>query len=130
MANAQLSQFIADVVLTSHYLVEPMRKTNSELSDAEMRCLKIIATFEPLSMQVIAQKMHASKPRASQLVALLEAHGMVSRTVASDRRRIDVVTSPTGKKAIKTLNHRYEKLAAAIEKKLGKKDTETLCRLL
>jgi DNA-binding MarR family transcriptional regulator len=130
MANSQLSNFIAEVVLTSHYLVEPMRKTNSELSDAEMRCLKIISTFEPISMQEIASKMYASKPRATQLVALLEAHGMVERAVATDRRRIEVVTAPGGKRAVSQLNQRYEKLALAIEEKLGKEDTATLVRLL
>lgn len=130
MANKQLSQFLAEVVLTSHYLAEPVKKIEFEISDAEMRCLKIIASFEPLGMQEIAVKLHASKPRATQLVALLEAHDMVLRTVASDRRRIEVRASSKGKKAISALEVRYEKLARAIEKKLGTNDTEDLCRLL
>lgn len=129
-AQSQLSQFLAEVVLTSHYLAEPMNKTDAEVSDAEMKCLKIIDSFEPIGMQEIAAKLHASKPRATQLVALLESREMVSRTVASDRRRIVVRASGKGKKAVDLLNQRYDQLAAAIEQKLGAKDTATLLRLL
>jgi DNA-binding MarR family transcriptional regulator len=130
MANKQLSQFLAEVVLTSHYLAEPVSRRDFEVSDAEMKCLKIITAFEPIGMNEIAGKLHASKPRATQLVALLESHDMVTRTVASDRRRIDVRASAKGKRAIAALETRYEKLAAAIESKLGARDTAELCRLL
>lgn len=128
--NKELSDFLAEVVLTSHYLAEPLRRTEGELSDAEMRCLKIINSFAPIGMQDIAQRLHASKPRATQLVALLEAHDMVSRTVAEDRRRIVVTASQKGQQAIQDLDTRYNSLAAAIERKLGPADTATLCRLL
>jgi DNA-binding MarR family transcriptional regulator len=128
--NNQLSQFLAEVVLTSHYLAEPVNKTEAEVSDAEMKCLKIISTFEPIGMQDIAAKLHASKPRATQLAALLESHDLVTRTVASDRRRIVVRASPKGKKAVAKLEKRYDTLAKAIEEKLGEADTATLCRLL
>lgn len=130
MPNPELSHFLAEVVLTSHYLAEPMRRTDGELSDAEMRCLKVITTFQPIGMQDIAQKLHASKPRATQLVALLEAHEMVTRTVATDRRRIVVEASDKGREAILELDKRYDSLAAAIQAKLGTEDTATLCRLL
>lgn len=130
MKDATLSDFLAEVVLTSHYLAEPARRTTGELSDAEMRCLRIIASFEPLSMQEIAEKLHASKPRATQLVALLEAHDMVERSVASDRRKIDVRTTKSGRQAVELLKERYEKLALAIEKKLGEEDAAKLRELL
>jgi DNA-binding MarR family transcriptional regulator len=130
MKDNQLSQFLAEVVLTSHYLAEPVSKTDAEISDAEMKCLKIISTFEPIGMQEIAIKLHASKPRATQLVALLESHDMVTRTVATDRRRIVVRASARGKKAVTTLDKRYDELAKAIEHKLGREDTATLLRLL
>lgn len=130
MSHKRLSQFIADVVLTSHYLAEPVKHTESEATDAEMRCLKVVASFQPIGMREIADKLHASKPRATQLVALLEAHGYIEREVAADRRRIEVRTTTKGKDAIKKLDERYEKLAAAIEKRLGPDDTATLSRLL
>lgn len=130
MANKQLSQFLAEVVLTSHYLAEPVSKREGEISDAEMRCLKVIAAFEPIGMHEIAAKLHASKPRATQLVALLEAHELVNRSVASDRRRIDVRASAKGKRAIARLEVRYQELAAAIEERLGPADTDELVRLL
>jgi len=126
----QLSQFLSEVVLTSHYLAEPVNKTEAEISDAEMKCLKIISSFEPLGMQDIAAKLHASKPRATQLVALLESHDMVTRTVATDRRRIVVRANAKGKKAVAKLEERYDALAKAIQEKLGVEDTATLCRLL
>lgn len=130
MANKQLSQFLAEVVLTSHYLAEPVSKHELAVSDAEMRCLKVIASFEPIGMADIAAKLHASKPRATQLVALLEANEMVVRSVAEDRRRIDVRASAKGKRTIAKLEIRYDQLAATIERKLGVRDTRELCRLL
>jgi DNA-binding MarR family transcriptional regulator len=130
MANHQLSQFLAEVVLTSHYLAEPVSKTDAEISDAEMKCLKIINSFEPIGMQEIAGKLHASKPRATQLVALLESRDLVTRTVADDRRRIVVRASTKGKKSVAQLDKRYDALADAIEKQLGEHDTATLVRLL
>jgi DNA-binding MarR family transcriptional regulator len=130
MPTVPLSSFLAEVVLTSHYLAEPVKKTTGELSDAEMRCLKIIALFEPIGMQEIAEKLHASKPRATQLVALLEAHDMITRAVAKDRRRFEITTTATGKKSIQLLQKRYDALARVIEQKLGPADTATLCRLL
>lgn len=130
MAHNQLSQFLAEVVLTSHYLAEPVSKTDAEVSDAEMKCLKIISRFEPIGMQQTAAKLHASKPRATQLVALLESRDMVTRTVASDRRRIVVRASAKGKQAVALLDQRYDDLAIAIEQRLGADDTATLLRLL
>jgi DNA-binding MarR family transcriptional regulator len=130
VAQNQLSQFLAEVVLTSHYLAEPVSKSEAEISDAEMKCLKIISSFEPIGMQEIAAKLHASKPRATQLVALLESRDMVTRTVAHDRRRIVVRASTRGKKAVALLDKRYDELALAIEKRLGAADTATLLRLL
>ena len=126
----RLAEFLAEVVLTSHYLAEPLKKTTDELSDAEMRCLRVITSFEPLSMHDIAEKLHASKPRTTQLVAWLEAHDMIERTVAKDRRRIEVRTSSNGRETIRILQERYQKLAHAIQQKLGAKDTEKLCKLL
>jgi len=128
--TGQLSQFLSEVVLTSHYLAEPVSKTDAEMSDAEMKCLKIINSFEPIGMAEIAGKLHASKPRATQLVALLETHDMVTRKVATDRRRIVVRASGRGREAIAKLNERYDKLAERIEEKLGREDTATLVRLL
>lgn len=130
MAHKRLSQFLAEVVLTSHYLAEPAGRREGEVSDAEMKCLKIIGSFEPLGMHEVADKLHASKPRATQLVALLEARDLVVRSVATDRRRIDVRTSVKGRRAIAKLDLRYDKLAAAIEAKLGPDDTAELVRLL
>jgi DNA-binding MarR family transcriptional regulator len=63
-------------------------------------------------------------------VALLESRDMVSRNVASDRRRIVVRASARGRKAVALLDQRYDELAAAIEQRLGAEDTATLLRLL
>lgn len=130
MHTDRLSNFIADVVLTSHYLAEPLNKTEAEITDAEIRCLKVVASFAPIGMQDIATKLYASKPRATQLVALLEARGLVERCVAKDRRRIDVSATAKGRATIADLDSRYAVLAKAIEQRLGSEDTDTLCRLL
>jgi DNA-binding MarR family transcriptional regulator len=130
MTNKKLSHYLADIILTSHYLAEPTKQTTRELSDAEVRCLRVIAAHEPISMQEIAEGLHASKPRATQLVALLEAYDMVTRTVAQDRRRMDVRATPKGKKAVALLHERYERLSRAIENRLGEQDAARLRDLL
>ena len=130
MYNERLAGFLSEVVLTSHYLARPLNKTEAEMTDAEMRCLKIISSFAPLSMHSIASKLYATKPRATQLVTLLESRKLVTRSVAQDRRIVEVVPTAKGRAAVRQLDQRYDGLAAAIEKRLGPEDTATLCRLL
>ncbi len=72
--NLLLAEFLADVVMTSFYLNEPSRRTDSKLHDAEMKCLKIIKTFGPMPMQELAHYLHTTKARATQLVCALESH--------------------------------------------------------
>lgn len=125
-----LEEFLAEVVMTSHYLAEPVRKSSEELHDAEMKCLKIVDTFQPLSLHVIADYMHCGKARATQLVHSLESKGFVERASAQDHRVALISTTRKGKASVASLRSKYRDLARKIKQTLGDNDTQKLCEVL
>ena len=130
MSEKTLADFMAEVVLTSHYLAEPQSHQKNPLHDAEVRALKIIYTNGPYSMHELAQAMHTSRPRSTQIVSSLIQKQLVERVKAGDKRMIYIVTTTKGTKTVRQLRIKYAKLAQAIEKKLGPKDSLELARLL
>jgi len=130
MNTTTLAEFLAEVVLTSHYLAEPSKRTTSLLNDAEMRALKITYSIGPLSMHQLADAMHTSKPRATQLVDILVNRSLVTKVKGGDKRVTYVSLTPKGKKAVKEMRLKYEALADAITLKLGSENTQTLTTLL
>ena len=126
----QLAEFMADVVLTSHNLDEPLLTQRNALHDSEVRALKLIYTYGPLSMHELSNLLHSSKARSTQLVNALIALQMIERTKGGDRRYVYVVTTPKGKKMVQKIRFKYVKLAEAIENRLGKADCAELTRLL
>lgn len=126
----QLAEFMADIVLTSHYLGEPITVQNNLLHDSEVRALKLVYTYGPLSMQDLANRLHTSKARCSQLVNALMDYKMVERTKGGDKRFIYVVTTPKGKQMVRKIRAKYIRLAEIIENRLGKTDSAELIRLL
>lgn len=125
-----MGEFLADVVMTSHYLAEPASEPAGNLHDAEMKCLKIIATIGPLKMHQLAEALHATKARATQLVASLEQHGYVRRGQGADLRTKMVVATDLGQAVVIEARQKYHQLAKAIEQKLGAKRAGELCSLL
>ena len=122
MNTSRVADFLADVVLTSHYLAEPSRQSTTHLNDAEMRALKIVHSIGPLSMHQLAEAMHTSKPRATQLVDLLESRLLITKIKGGDKRVTFVTVTKKGLQTVKELRKKYEALASAIETKLGKDD--------
>lgn len=127
---SQLSEFLAEVVMTSYYLAEPQKDSGSVLHDAEMKSLKIIKSFGPMRMQELANYLHTSKSRATQIVCVLEKHGLVERINSVDKRVHMVSATAKGQREVEFLRSRYLQLAAAIEDKLGNERTAELCSLL
>ncbi|MBL8121391.1 MarR family transcriptional regulator [Candidatus Saccharibacteria bacterium] len=126
----QLGEFLADVVMTSHYLAEPAAEPAGNLHDAEMKCLKIIATIGPLKMHQLAETLHATKARATQLVTTLEQLGYVARGQGTDLRTKLVSATELGQAIVLDTRQKYHELAKAIELKLGTKRASELCTLL
>lgn len=126
MNTSHLADFLADVVLTSHYLAQPSRNLSTHLNDAEMRALKIIHCCGPLSMHELAEAMHTSKPRATQLVELLHHRHLISKVKGGDKRMTYVIATKQGIQTIKEIRKKYEELAGAIEKKLTKEELKQL----
>ena len=125
-----LADFLAEVVLTSHYIAEPVSHTTEDLHDAEMRCLKVVFAFQPIEMHSIAEMMHCGRPRASQLVQQLEAKQLVCRTSGDDHRVSIISTTAAGARTVEELRQKYRDLAEVIEQKLGHEKTAQLSRLL
>ena len=130
MTEKSLANFMAEVVLTSQYLADPHFYNNELLHSAEVKALKIIFTNGPISMHELAQAMHASRPRTTQIVSSLINKQLVEKVKGGDKRMIYVVTTTNGTKTVKQLRAKYTKIAKAIENKLGPKDSQELARLL
>lgn len=126
----RLSDFLSEVVMTGYYIAEPPRKASTLLHDAEMKCLKIIHAFGPMQMHDIASLMFATKPRATQLVAGLEARGLVERKAGADHRVKEVNITETGRQTVYEAREKYRALARAIEEKIGSEKTHQLCMIL
>ena len=124
-----LSEFLAEVVMTGHYLAEPARKSQL-LHDAEMKALKIISTYGPMQMHHVADAMHATKARATQLISALESQGFVIRSSCEDHRVKMVSATPLGDNTVTEARRKYLQLATHIESKLGMRKTKQLCELL
>ena len=116
--------------MTGYYLAEPPRKSTALLHDAEMKCLKIIASFGPLQMHEVARLMHATKPRATQLVRVLQEYGYVNRIVGIDHRVKLVSPTRDGLAVVQDARHKYDDLAATIIDHLGVEQAQQLCDLL
>lgn len=116
--------------MTSHYLAEPSELNHTLLHDAEMKCLKVIHDLGPLQMHHLAGYLHATKARASQLVSALESHGYVERNTGEDHRVKIVQVTHKGTTIVTTVRAKYQRLAEAIELRLGTEKTDQLHSLL
>lgn len=131
MVNNNLSEFLADVVMTSYYLAEPTKKLGSNLHDVEARCLKIIFTMQPIRIIDLARLMHITKSRATQLVHTLEDQSLIKRHQAkNDHREVLLSVTDNGHRTVLDLRQKYIQLANAIENKIGPEETAELCRIL
>lgn len=126
----QLADFLADVVMTGYYLAEPPKHQSEHLHDVEAKCLKIIHAFGPLMVHDISDLLQTTKPRATQLVHVLEDKGLIYRETGLDHRVIYINTTKKGAKTVMELRQKYINLAEAIEKKIGSKKTMTLSQIL
>ena len=130
MSEKILADFMAEVVLTSHYLAEPNSKLKNPLHASEIRALKIIYSNGPFSMHQLAEVMHTSRPRCTQLVDSLLDKQLVAKVKSGDKRMTYVMTTIEGTKVVRQLRLKYKKLAKAVVLKLGKEDSKILARLL
>lgn len=128
--SSPLSEFLAEVVMTGHYLAEPPKINHDVLHDAEMKCLKIVHDLGPMPMHRLAENMHATKARASQLISTLESHGYAVRNTSEDQRVKLVSATPKGKTVVVTVRAKYVRLAEAIEDQLGAQKAQLLQELL
>lgn len=125
-----LADFLAEVVMTGYYLADPPKNHQEHLHDVEAKCLKVIYAFQPISIQEVAKLMHTTKPRATQLIHSLESKNLVRRKPGEDHRVVLMSTSKKGSKVVEELREKYVNLAKSINKKIGDKRTNELCRLL
>ena len=80
-----------------------MREMGCSLSDG--RCLATIGTFEPLSVNHLAQQANLNKSQASRAAQLLIGRGLVRKQDSSaDGRGVVLSLTPAGRKAwVKTM---------------------------
>ena len=101
-------------------------ETGLSLSDG--RCLSAIGAFEPMSINVLAQKANLNKAQASRAAQALVDQGLVNKTgSATDGRGVELTLTPAGRKAwrqvMDLVDHRNQEifgcLSAAEKRQLG-----------
>lgn len=125
-----LAEQLSAIVMTSYYLAEPPRRQEDHLHDAEAKCLKIIHDFQPLNLQQVADLMHVTKPRVSNLVHALENKHLIKRDRGKDHRIVLLSTTNSGKVAVEHLRAKYMQLAEQIVTEIGESKTTLLSELL
>lgn len=103
--------------------------TGLSLSDG--RCLATIGTFEPLSVQVLAQKANLNKGQASRAAQALVDRGLVRKQDhPEDGRGVVLQLTPAGRKAFARTMAMIEQRNDAIFGCLNAREQATLSSLL
>lgn len=88
-------------------IVQALRRASTQydgLTSAQIFVLRTIATWEGASINDLAALTHTHQSTVSEMVARLEANGLVARQAAAeDRRRVELFMTEEGRLAIRDL---------------------------
>lgn len=118
-AEAQSSQF------------RPAYKEQFGMLRTEWRVLFHLGQYGDLTAKEICEKAHLHKTKTSRAVAALVAKRFIVKTqVPTDRRHELLSLAPMGRKAYAQLHDAARAFDAALQERLGRKDTRVLKRCL
>jgi DNA-binding MarR family transcriptional regulator len=105
--------------------------SNSGLTVAQFRCLKMVQRSAEVSLGELADANGVSAPAMSKLVdGLVEAGLLERRGSTDDRRRIELTVTPAGKRKLDTVGDRLKSRLAAQLSSLAADELEALERAL
>jgi DNA-binding MarR family transcriptional regulator len=99
------------------------------LSAPEAKALKFLAADRSITMRELAAKLHSNPSNVTVVVGKLEAHGLVRRTGAEDRRIKGVQLTSEGLELCRKLKARLEADHPAVSR-LSAAQRETLRKIL
>lgn len=86
-------------------IVQALRRASTQydgLTSAQIFVLRMVANWEGASINDLAALTHTHQSTASEMVARLEANGLVERrTAAEDRRRVEIYLAEAGRQIIR-----------------------------
>ncbi|HSW17735.1 MAG TPA: MarR family winged helix-turn-helix transcriptional regulator [Ramlibacter sp.] len=101
------------------------------LSLSDARCLAAVGSFEPLSVNRLAQLANLNKAQASRAAQSLAEQGLVIKADhPADGRGVELTLTPAGRKVWRKAMDFIERRNAAIFGCLGERDQQTLSKLL
>ena len=105
--------------------------SNSGLTVAQFRCLKMVQRSTDVSLGELADANGVSAPAMSKLVeALVEAGLLERRASTDDRRRVELTVTPAGKRKLDTVGDRLKARLSAQLATLGADELAALERAL
>jgi DNA-binding MarR family transcriptional regulator len=108
-----------------------LSESNSGLTVAQFRCLKMVQRSTDVSLGELADANGVSAPAMSKLVdGLVEAGLLERRGSTDDRRRIELTVTAAGKRKLDTVGDRLKAHLAAQLASLGADELASLERAL
>ena len=102
------------------------------LSALDAALLQMVANHEGIGVSELADKERTSRPTMSSHVKRLEAEGWVARQApqADDRRRVGLVITPTGLKALEAVRRRRNDWLADRLQRLSPEEREMIAEAI
>lgn len=122
-------------LMRTHSYLAPFIDTDlreHHLTSAQLNALLVLrgAGREGIRMGELGRRLVVTKSNVTGLVDRLERLGLATRAACPDRRAIQVMMTPTGRKALDRTTPRLAKLLAELTDCLDDQQKQTLIRLL
>ncbi|MEZ6197156.1 MAG: MarR family transcriptional regulator [Planctomycetota bacterium] len=102
---------------------------SAPVSPARLSLLSILVFAGPRTVGELARLEQVSQPTISNLVAALEAEGLVRRVAdPDDGRRREIRATPAGRRLLHAAREERERLLLGLLAPLGERDRKTLAR--
>jgi DNA-binding MarR family transcriptional regulator len=135
MPKTMTKSVTSDVHLASTLRISLMRlarrvraeRTDETLTLTQLSALSSIAHKGPLSPSTLAEIERVQPPSMTRVIAVLEARGLVARTVHPTDRRVSVIeTTATGRRLLANDRRRREAWLARMLEDLSPEEREIL----
>jgi DNA-binding MarR family transcriptional regulator len=105
------------------------QEAGGELTPSQAAALSTVDLHGPLTPSEVAARERIRRPTATRVLALLEANGLVERTVdPADRRSSLVAVAPAGRELLQRIRTRKDAYLARRIRELDPQDRATLDR--
>ena len=130
MTNAQLAEHMASMHFTHSSEFSSLLPHSSNKGEDRV-LVYLLKEKNHVLVGELTEALHLSTGRIANILKQLETKGMIKRVQQKDdRRRFEISLTAKGKKYTEKLFGEVDEFYQTLVKKLGKKDTEELLRLM